>query len=38
MNQRVRVQGWFRRSISQQVDLKNLRTADGQQVASYTAF
>jgi Zn-dependent protease with chaperone function len=38
MNQRVRVLGWFRRSISQQVDLKNLHTAEGQQVASYTAF
>ncbi len=38
MNQRVRVLGWFRRSISQQVDLKNLHTADGQQVTSYTGF
>ena len=38
MNQRVRVLGWFRRSISQQVDLKNLQTADGQQVTSYTGF
>jgi Zn-dependent protease with chaperone function len=38
MNQRVRVLGWFRRSISQQVDLKNLQTGGGQQVSSYTAF
>jgi Zn-dependent protease with chaperone function len=38
MNQRVRVLGWFRRSISQQVDLKNLHTADGQRVNSYTGF
>ena len=38
MNQRVRVLGWFRRSISQQVDLKSLQTAGGQQVSSYTGF
>jgi hypothetical protein len=38
MNQRVQVLGWFRRSISQQVDLKKLQTASGQQVGSFTGF
>jgi hypothetical protein len=38
MNQRAEVLGWFRRSISQQVDLKRLQTQGGQQVGSYTGF
>jgi hypothetical protein len=38
MNSHVRVLGWFRRSISQQVDLKQLQTSDGKQVSSYTGF
>jgi len=38
MNQRARVVGWFRRSISQQIDLRQLNTADGQQIQSYTGF
>ena len=38
MNQQVRVQGWFRRSISQQVDLKSLQTSDGKSISSFTAF
>jgi len=38
MNQRVQVLGWFRRSISQQVDLKDLQTSDGKHVASFTGF
>lgn len=38
MNQQVRVLGWFRRSITQQVDLKNMQTTAGQQVSSFTGF
>ena len=38
MNSHVRVLGWFRRSISQQVDLKQLQTSDAKQISSYTGF
>ncbi len=38
MDQQVCVVGWFRRGMSQQVDLKSLRSQDGQQVSSWTGF
>jgi len=38
MGQPVRVLGWFRRGMSQQVDLKSLRAASGEGVSSWTAF
>lgn len=38
INQRVRVVGWFRRGISQQIDLRQLNTASNDQVRSYTGF
>jgi hypothetical protein len=38
MNQNVRVLGWFRRGMSQQVDLKRLRAQDGSSVSSWTGF
>jgi hypothetical protein len=30
--------GWFRRGVSQQVDLKSMQTQTGEQVSSWTAF
>jgi Zn-dependent protease with chaperone function len=38
MTQEVQVTGWFRRGVSQQVDLKSLRTRGGEKVSSWTAF
>ena len=38
VNQRARVVGWFRRSISQQIDLRQLNTLGGLQIRSYTGF
>src|SRR5579859_3264430 len=38
MQQPVQVIGWFRRGVSQQVDLKSMRTESGDAVSSWTAF
>jgi hypothetical protein len=38
MQQQVRVLGWFRRGVSQLVDLKSLHTQTGELVNSWTAF
>jgi hypothetical protein len=38
MQQQVRVLGWFRRGVSQQVDLKAMNTQSGEVVKSWTAF
>jgi Zn-dependent protease with chaperone function len=38
MQQQVRVVGWFRRSVSQLVDLKSMQTQSGEVVKSWTAF
>jgi Zn-dependent protease with chaperone function len=38
MQQQVRVVGWFRRSVSQLVDLKSMHTQSGELVKSWTAF
>jgi hypothetical protein len=38
MQQQVRVVGWFRRSVSQLVDLKSMQTQTGEVVKSWTAF
>ncbi len=38
IGQPVQVRGWFRRGVSQQVDLDEMLTASGQNVSSYTAF
>jgi Zn-dependent protease with chaperone function len=38
MQQQVRVLGWFRRGVSQLVDLKSMRTQTGEQVSSWTSF
>jgi hypothetical protein len=38
MQQQVRVVGWFRRGVSQLVDLKTMRTQTGDLVNSWTAF
>jgi hypothetical protein len=38
MQQQVRVVGWFRRGVSQLVDLKTMRTQGGDLVNSWTAF
>ncbi len=38
MQQQVEVVGWFRRSVSQQIDLKEMRTASGETISSYTGF
>lgn len=38
VGQPVQVRGWFRRGVSQQVDLDEMVTASGQKVSSYTAF
>ncbi len=38
IGQPVQVRGWFRRGVSQQVDLDEMVTASGQTVSSYTAF
>ncbi|PTL79889.1 M48 family metalloprotease [Vitiosangium sp. GDMCC 1.1324] len=36
--QRVQVVGWFRRGVSQQVDLKQVRTEDGEEISSWTGL
>ena len=38
MSDRVEVVGWFRRGITQQVDLKQMQTSTAGTVSSYTAF
>ncbi len=38
IGQPVQVTGWFRRGVSQQVDLDEMITAQGEKVSSYTAF
>ncbi len=38
IGQPVQATGWFRRGVSQQVDLDELITAQGEKVSSYTAF
>ena len=38
MQQQVRVVGWFRRSVSQLVDLKSMQTQSGELVKSWTSF
>ena len=38
IGQPVQVTGWFRRGVSQQVDLDEMITAHGEKVSSYTAF
>jgi len=38
MQQQVRVLGWFRRGVSQLIDLKSMRTQTGEVVTSWTAF
>ncbi len=38
MQQQVRVVGWFRRSVSQLIDLKSMRTQAGEVVNSWTGF
>lgn len=38
VGQPVRVLGWFRRGVSQQIDLKRMDTTTGASVASYTGF
>jgi hypothetical protein len=36
--QRVHVVGWFRRGVSQQVDLKRVRTEAGEDISSWTGL
>ncbi|HEX4478845.1 MAG TPA: M48 family metalloprotease [Polyangiaceae bacterium] len=38
IQQQVEVVGWFRRGVSQQIDLKEMRTASGETISSYTGF
>ena len=38
VGQPVQARGWFRRGVSQQVDLDEMITAHGETVSSYTAF
>lgn len=38
IQQRVQVTGWFRRSVSQQIDLKRMQTESGEQISSWTGF
>ncbi len=38
IGQPVQARGWFRRGVSQQVDLDEMITAQGETVSSYTAF
>jgi Zn-dependent protease with chaperone function len=38
MDQGMQARGWFRRSISQVVDLADAKTESGQEVSSYTRF
>src|SRR6185295_367847 len=38
MQQQVHVLGWFRRSVSQQIDLKRMETAAGDKISSWTGF
>lgn len=36
--QRVQVEGWFRRGVSQQIDLKRVRTEAGEDISSWTGL